>query len=125
MPPRAERWLGPIAGVATGVVTMATGVFTFPGVPYVHALQFDRDRLVQALGLSFITSTVTLAAALGYSGNLHAGLAWPAGVGLAAALVGMPLGRIVRGKVRPETFSLWFFIGLLLLGLHLALRGLL
>lgn len=123
--PPAERWLGPLAGIATGAVTVATGMFTLPGVPYIHALGLDRDRLVQALGLSFITSSVTLTAALGYSGNLHAGLAVPAAVALVAALIGMPLGRIVRGKVRPETFRLWFFIGLLLLGLHLALRHLL
>lgn len=124
VPPRAERWLSPLSGMATGAVTVATGVFTFPGVPYVHGLGLDRDRLVQALGLSFITSAVTLTAALGYGGNLHTGLVVPSLVALAAALIGMPLGRIVRGKVRPETFRLWFYIGLLLLGLHLALHRL-
>ena len=37
----------------------------------------------------------------------------------------MLLGQVVRGKVREETFRLWFFLGLLGLGAHLALRGLL
>jgi uncharacterized membrane protein YfcA len=37
----------------------------------------------------------------------------------------MWLGQLMRGKVKPETFRLYFFIGLLLLGAHLALRGLL
>jgi len=46
-------------------------------------------------------------------------------VALLAALVGMLFGQLVRGRVRAETFRLWFFIGLLLLGGHLALRGLL
>ena len=96
-----------------------------PGTPYVQALQFERDRLVQALGLSFTVSTVTLAAALGYAGEMHVSLAGPSLVALAAALVGMWLGQLVRGQVRAETFRLWFFIGLLLLGAHLALRGLL
>jgi hypothetical protein len=36
----------------------------------------------------------------------------------------MLLGQLARGRVRAETFRLWFFIGLLLGG-HLALRGLL
>jgi len=35
------------------------------------------------------------------------------------------LGQLVRGKVREATFRLCFFLGLLALGLHLALRGLL
>jgi len=37
----------------------------------------------------------------------------------------MVLGQMVRGRVRAETFRVWFFVGLLLLGTHLALRGLL
>jgi uncharacterized membrane protein YfcA len=125
VPPQAERWAGPIAGVLTGAITVSTGVFAIPGVPYIQALHVDRDKLVQALGLSFTTSTVTLAAALGHAGTLHADLVLPSGVALVAALVGMPVGRVVRGKVRPEIFRLWFFAGLLLLGLHLALRSLL
>jgi uncharacterized membrane protein YfcA len=52
-------------------------------------------------------------------------LAWPATVALGAAAVGMWLGQAVRGKVKAETFRLCFFIGILLLGGHLALRGLL
>jgi len=125
VPPRAEFWAGPIAGVLTGAITVSTGVFAIPGVPYVQSLHLDRDKLVQALGLSFTTSTIALAAALGHAGTLHADLVLPSAVALVAVLAGMPLGRIVRGKVKPETFRLWFFAGLLLLGLHLALRTLL
>jgi uncharacterized membrane protein YfcA len=37
----------------------------------------------------------------------------------------MVLGQLVRARINTETFRLCFFIGLLLLGAHLALRGLL
>ncbi len=123
--PRAEGWLGLLIGVLTGAITVATGVFAIPSVPYIQALHLDRDRLVQALGLSFTVSTVTLAFALYHAGELHVALAAPSLVALVAALVGMPLGQLVRGKVKPATFRLFFFVGLLALGLHLALRGLL
>ncbi len=125
VPPRTEVWLGLLMGTATGAVTVATGIFVLPGTPYVQALQFERDRLVQALGLSFTVSTITLAMALGYAGEINATLAWPALVALGTALIGMRLGQFVRGGVRPETFRLFFFLGLLLLGAHLALRELL
>ncbi|HEY4980800.1 MAG TPA: sulfite exporter TauE/SafE family protein [Pseudolabrys sp.] len=59
VPPRAEIWLGLLMGTATGAITVATGIFVLPGTPYVQALQFERDRMVQALGLSFTVSTVT------------------------------------------------------------------
>jgi uncharacterized membrane protein YfcA len=124
VPPRAEGWIGLVAGIATGVISVATGVFAIPGVPYIQALRLERDRLVHALGLSFTVSTVALAGALYHLGELHLSLAWSALLALGAALVGMRLGQSVRGKVAPETFRLWFFIGLLALGTRLALGGL-
>jgi hypothetical protein len=36
----------------------------------------------------------------------------------------MVLGQIVRTRVRAEVFRLCFFVGLLLVGAHLALRSL-
>jgi uncharacterized protein len=124
VPRHAETWLGLLMGMTTGAITVATGIFVMPGTPYIQSLQFERDKMVQALGLSFTVSTVTLALALAYTG-LRTSLAWPSFVALAAALAGMGLGQLARGRVKAETFRLYFFIGLLLLGAHLALRGLL
>lgn len=124
VPPRAELWLGLVMGTATGAITVATGVFALPGVPYIQALHMDRHRLVQALGLSFTVSTVTLALALQHAGEINTGLLWPSLLALAVVLVGMWLGQMVRGRIKPATFRLFFFVGILLLGAHLALRGL-
>jgi uncharacterized membrane protein YfcA len=125
VPPRHETWLGMVAGILTGAITVATGIFALPGVPYIHALGFDRDKLVQALGLSFTVSTITLAIALARAGEMRLALAWPAGVALLAAATGMVLGQAVRGQIKASAFRLLFFLGILALGLHLALRGLL
>jgi uncharacterized protein len=125
VPRHAETWLGLVMGTATGAITVATGIFVIPGTPYVQALQFERDKLVQALGLSFTVSTITLAFALAHAGEIRGSLAGPSLLALGGALVGMVLGQMVRGRVRAETFQLWFFIGLLLLGIHLALHDVL
>jgi uncharacterized protein len=77
VPPRLETRLGLLMGAATGAITVATGIFVIPGTPYLHSLSFERDKLVQALGLSFTVSTVTLAAALAYTGHLGTSLAGP------------------------------------------------
>lgn len=124
VPPRAEGWISLVVGIATGVISVATGVFAMPMVPFIQALQFERDRLVQALGLSFTVSTVALALALYHAGEIRLSLAWPALLALVAALVGMPLGQLLRSRIPPDTFRLWFFIALLVLGARLALRGL-
>jgi hypothetical protein len=123
VPPRSETWLGLVIGIATGAVTVATGVFALPGVPYIQALQFERDKLVQALGMSFTVSTITLAIALSHAGEISTSLLGPSIAGLVAAILGMGLGQIVRGMVKPETFRIFFCLGLLALGVHLALHG--
>ncbi len=124
VPPRAERWLGPLVGAATGLVTALTGVFVIPAVPYLGALGLPRDSLVQALGLSFTVSTVALAAVLsgdGYLGGATLGVSLAA---LAPALAGMALGGWVRGRVDEGAFRRCFFLGLLVLGAHLTARAL-
>jgi len=123
--PRAERWLSLPIGVLTGAITAATGVYVLPGTPYLHALKLDRHQLVQMLGISFTVSTLALATALMHAGEIGLSLAVPVLIAIVASLAGMWLGQIVRGRVQEKTFRLWFFLGLLALGIHLALRGLL
>ncbi len=121
---RLEAWLSPVIGALTGLVTAATGVFVIPAVPYLQALDLDRDDLVQALGLSFTVSTLALAAGLTHQGVLQTGLAGASLLALAPALAGMLLGQWIRTRVSPAQFRRCFFAGLLLLGAHLLLRGL-
>lgn len=68
---RVEKWLSPLMGGLTGVITGATGVFVIPAVPWLQALGFRRDELVQALGLSFTLSTLALAAGLALHDGWH------------------------------------------------------
>jgi hypothetical protein len=60
VPLRWQAWAAPLVGLVTGVVTAATGVFVFPAVPYLQGLGLHKDGLVQALGLTFLVSTLAL-----------------------------------------------------------------
>lgn len=122
--PTHEGWLAPIIGAMTGAITAVTGVFVIPAVPYLQAVGLEKDDLVQALGISFSVSTIALALSLGHSGALLQ----PAVLGVSAlallpALLGMAGGQWLRRRISPERFKRWFFLGLLLLGADLALRG--
>lgn len=125
VPVRAEWWAGPLAGFATGLITAATGVFVLPAGPYLQAIGLERDELVQAMGISFTTSTLALAAVLGFAGAMPSALAGASLVALAPALAGMVLGQWLRRRISPAAFRLWFFLGLAALGAHLVLRSLL
>jgi len=124
VPARLEPWLSPLIGVITGIVTAATGVYMIPSAPYLQAIGLKTEGLVQALGLSFTIATVALAATLVQDGALQISVAGASVAALAPALLGMALGQWVRARVRSETFRICFFAGSLLLGAHLASRGL-
>ncbi len=124
VPPGAERWLSPLVGAVTGIVTGATGVFVMPAVPYLQALQLGRDALVQALGWSFTVSTLALAAGLAAHGALPAPqMGWSV-LATLPALAGMALGQRLRARLSPQRFRQAFLGLLLLLGLELASRAL-
>ena len=115
-----EKWLSPIIGLATGLVTAATAVFVIPAVPYLQALHLEKDELIQALGLSFTVSTIAMAAGLAQGGALQMTGAAVSLMALVPALGGMFIGQWLRGKISAVLFRRCFFVGLLLLGLHLA-----
>lgn len=121
--PQTERWLGPLCGLITGLITSATGVFVIPAVPYLQALGLNRDQLVQALGLAFTASTLALAAALTWRGTLGGGEVSASLLALVPALLGMWLGQVLRQRISAVLFKRVFFIGMALLGSHLLIGG--
>ena len=122
VPARMERWLSPIVGLTTGVVTGGTGVFVIPAVPYLQALGLGKDDLIQALGLSFTISTMALAVGLASGGAFHLGNFALSALAIAPALLGMWFGQSIRQRISAATFRRWFLIFLALLGLELAVR---
>ena len=121
--PETERWLAPLCGLVTGVITSTTGVFVIPAVPYLQALGLNRDQLVQALGLSFSVSTLALAAGLAWRGMLGTGEISASLLALVPALLGMWLGQALRQRISAVLFKRLFFIGMALLGGHLLISG--
>jgi hypothetical protein len=93
IPSRHEPWLSPLIGAATGLVTAATGAFVIPAVPYLQALGFEKDDLVQALGLSFTISTVALGLSLASGGAFAMSVAGASLLALAPALGGWCSGN--------------------------------
>ncbi|MDF3074415.1 MAG: hypothetical protein K0S54_2082 [Alphaproteobacteria bacterium] len=125
VPAAMEKFLNLPIGIATGLVTGATGVFVLPAVPYLQALKLDREDLIQALGLSFTVSTVAMGAVLWDEGVFALSLMGVSLLALLPALAGMWLGTWLRSRIAAETFRRLFFLGLLLLGAHLSLRSVL
>lgn len=120
-----ERWLGPVIGAATGLVTAATGVFVIPAVPYLQALELQRDELIQAMGISFTVSTVALAVGLYFNARYSGASLGGSVLMLLPALTGMAAGRHLRQKLSPVLFRRCFLGGLILLGTYMIANELL
>ena len=121
-PGRHERWMSPLVGAVTGIVTGLTGSLVMPAVLYMQALQLNRNELVQAMGISFSVSTLVLGFALAGHSMLPTELGLLSAGALMPAAVGMMLGAWVRKRMSEERFRQVFFFALLLLGAWLALR---
>ncbi|TXL66919.1 sulfite exporter TauE/SafE family protein [Zeimonas arvi] len=113
------RWVGALAGMATGVVTSLTAVFVLPWVPYLQSLRFDKDEMVQALGLSFTVATLALAFRLQASaspGWMSASTIVATSGALGGAFLGLKLGEVFRGRLAGHAFQKALFAMFVLLG---------
>lgn len=146
VPVRAERWLSPLVGLSTGLITGATAIFVIPSVPYLQSIDFragrpgreedeadpfrardDRmaiDALIQSLGLTALVATFGLALGLGLKGSLSLSVVVPGVAATLAAFVGMSAGAAIRRRMSLEVFRRWVLIALLALGVLMVARSL-
>lgn len=122
-PGRAEAWMTAGAGLSTGVVNAATGVFVLPLAPYLQCLGLRKDELVQALGLSFTICTAALAVRLGVP-EVGRWSTSPVGIGaLLAALGGTRAGELLRARIDEGQFRACVFVAFIAMGLAMVGKG--
>jgi hypothetical protein len=116
-----EKWIGGVVGLISGVISAATGVQVIPSMPYLQAIDMEKDEFVQALGVFFTVGTLALAFNLTTAGVLDQSTALPGVVALAGSFAGMAIGQAVRTRLAPETFRRWFLISMVWLGSYLVI----
>lgn len=111
-----------VIGFVTGLLTGGTGVFVMPAVPSIQ-LGFEKDELVQALGISFTFSTLALALGLWWHNALPAQSLSLSALAIVPALIGQWMGTRVRRVISPLVFKRCFLLCLLGLGVEMMLRA--
>ncbi|MFT5697401.1 MAG: putative membrane protein YfcA [Desulforhopalus sp.] len=122
-PGHSEKWLSPLVGAINGLLTGMTGSSVIPGVLYLQSLDLGRHRLVQTMGLLFLTSSTTLAFALQKNELLTPELLKLSALAFIPAYIGMFLGVRVRNRISDVLFRQLFFIFMFLLGLYIVIRA--
>jgi len=121
--PSSEKWLSPLIGLITGMLTGATGIFVIPVIPYLSSLKMGRDELIQSMGIAAFVCPLALGAALVIGGRFQTEIAGTSLLAVLPAMAGMYAGQRVRGRLQPAVFRRWFFFGLLALGAYMFLRS--
>jgi uncharacterized membrane protein YfcA len=123
MPPRLEKPLAPITGLATGIVNGLTGSQLMPVLPYMLSLHLDRDRVVQAINCSFSSSSIVMAIGLSKICLMNAETALVSAIGVIPVWVGLKLGGKIRRRLAPEMFRLLVIYMLMASGVLLLIRA--
>ncbi|WP_137918229.1 sulfite exporter TauE/SafE family protein [Hydrogenophaga sp. 2FB] len=115
-----------VAGVLSGSLTAATGVFVMPLVPYLQTLRLEKEAFIQALGLSFLVATLALAARLGQIAA-STGASVPLtthALALVAACAGVWIGARLRQRLPLPVFQRALFGVFIALGALMLARAL-
>lgn len=122
----SRQWERPLSvplGAINGMLTGMTGSFMVPSVLFMQAMGFQRDMLVQAMGVFFSISTMMLALSLGRNDLIsieHLRLSLFA---LVPSIFGLYIGRWVRLRINEERFQQVFLFSVLLLGGYISYRA--
>ncbi len=118
-----EPILAVFFGAMNGTLTGFTGSFMVPSVLYMQALGFQRDMLVQAMGVFFALSTLMLTLSLGSNDLISTDQALLSVVALVPSFAGVFIGRWVRRQVDEDQFQKLFLLSVLLLGAYIVIRS--
>jgi uncharacterized membrane protein YfcA len=121
---RREQVASPLIGIATGILAGSTGNIAMPAIAYFQRLGLPRDDLVQMLGILFSLGSAALGFALAKHGGYASEHLLLSTACVLPGIVGMVLGRTVRRKLSEIAFRRALFVGLLVAGAHLMIKGL-
>lgn len=120
--PQSARALQVPTGFANGMLTGLTGSQVMPLFPYMMALDLDPNRLVQAINLAVLLASTLLACGLFATSIMTPPLILASIAAIIPALLGVEIGRRLRGLIRPDQFRTCVLATLLAMGALLISR---
>jgi uncharacterized membrane protein YfcA len=124
VPPHREAILTPIVGIGAGLLTGTTGSLLMPLMVYLQALGLNKDRFVQAAGLSLLIGTIAWAGSLAQQGAMGERALLLSGIALIPTLIGMVFGQWVRDRLSQALFRKIVYVFLIGLGVNLVFTSL-
>ena len=120
---RWERNLKLPAGFLTGFINGLTGSQVMPSLPYLLALDIEKNDFVQAINISFTLSSLIMLIGMNYSGHLSTITSTLATLGIVVVLTVLYLAGQIREKLSGTSHRRLVLIFLLLTGLVLIFKA--
>ncbi len=123
VPPSAERWAGPVAGMLGGLLGGISTIWGPPMMMYFVMLRLSKETYIQAVGLVWFIASIPLVVAYVRYGILTTHTALLSVIACIPGAIGFFVGQRLRKRINQELFRtllLWF---LLLVGLNLIRRA--
>jgi uncharacterized protein len=121
---RAARLAGPVVGLAAGVLGGMSAMFGPPMIAYLVGRGTNPDSFVKQMAIFAFTASLAMLLALGGSGTMSAADVAVSAVAIVPIQAGMPLGRWLRRRTRPQWFRIAVLAVLALGGLDMLRRAL-
>jgi uncharacterized membrane protein YfcA len=107
---RTARWAGPAVGFTAGVLGGMSAMFGPPMIAYLVGRGTDPDSFVKQMAIFAFTASLTMFLALAGSRSMSGMDIVVSAIAVVPIQAGMPLGRWLRRRTKPQ----WFRIGVLI-----------
>lgn len=122
VPDRAQRWLNPVTGAASGVFGGMAGMMV-PAVIYAAALRLSKNLLISLFALIALLGTAPLYVTLFANGVLRGTELAISALAMLPTAAGLLFGTRLRQRISQRQFERLLFVGLIVVGLNLIRKG--
>jgi uncharacterized membrane protein YfcA len=121
---RAARWAGPFVGFGAGLLGGMSAIFGPPMIAFMVSTGVHPDTFVKHMAVLALTASTTMLIVLGGSGAMSGGDFLMSAAAMIPIQLGMPLGRWLRGYIKPNWFRVMVLVVLGASGLDMLRKAL-
>ena len=116
---QTQFWIGALTGITTGV----TSIYTMPFIFLIQSLKFNKDKLIQLMGLSFFLYSLTQFALFYSFSMINEKVLLFSSVACIPILIGVISGKYLRKVLSEQTFKQLFNYMLLISGIIIIIKS--
>lgn len=116
---QTQFWIGALTGITTGV----TSIYTMPFIFLIQSLKFNKEKLIQLMGLSFFLYSLTQFTLFYSFSMINEKVLLFSSVACVPILVGVISGKYLRKILSEQTFKLLFNWMLLISGVIIIIKS--